>query len=152
MKQRLLMTFKLANQPGIVLEQQRSTEASDDSADDDVPNRNLTTRVSTEGINKIMDVLDLLTENDTDFDRSTTVKRVVVDVISCYKELLREQKLRARQSTLSLLQEGGCATTWPIFPPVTLLSQRCQVGTLTYFNFSLIIIHLTIQNVFIKSY
>jgi hypothetical protein len=28
------------------------------------------------------------------------VKRVVIDVIFCYKELLREKKLRARQSTL----------------------------------------------------
>jgi hypothetical protein len=47
-----------------------------------------------------MDVLDLFTENDADFDRSTVVKRVIVDAISCYKELLREKKLRARQSTL----------------------------------------------------
>jgi hypothetical protein len=47
-----------------------------------------------------MDALDIFTENDADFDRSTAVKRVVVDVISCYKELLREKKLRARQSTL----------------------------------------------------
>jgi hypothetical protein len=54
----------------------------------------------TEGINKIMDAFDLFIENDADFDRSTAVKRVVVDAISCYKELLREKKLRARQSTL----------------------------------------------------
>jgi hypothetical protein len=53
----------------------------------------------TEYINKIIDALDLFTENDTDFDHSTAAKRVAVDVISCYKELLWE-KLRARQSTL----------------------------------------------------
>jgi hypothetical protein len=47
----------------------------------------------------ITDVLDLFAENDADFYRSTAVKRVVVDVI-CYKELLREKKLGARQSTL----------------------------------------------------
>jgi hypothetical protein len=47
----------------------------------------------------IMDALDLFTENDADFDCSTAVKRVV-DAISCYKELLREKKLRARQSAI----------------------------------------------------
>jgi hypothetical protein len=53
----------LTNEELVELEQHRSTE-DDDSTDDDVPNRNLTTRVLTEGINKIMDVLDIFTEND----------------------------------------------------------------------------------------
>jgi hypothetical protein len=88
----------LTNEELVELVQQRSTEDDDYSTDDDVPNRKLTTRVLTEGINMIMDVLDLVTENDADFDRSTVVKRVV-DVISCHKELLRE-KFRSRQSTL----------------------------------------------------
>jgi hypothetical protein len=90
----------LTNEELVELEQQRYTEDDDDSTYDDVPNRNLTIRVLTEGINMIMDVLDLFTENDADIDRSTAVKRVV-DAISCYKELLRG-KLRARQSTLNV--------------------------------------------------
>jgi hypothetical protein len=51
----------LTNEELVVLEQQRSTEDDDNSTDDDVPNRNLITRVLTEGINKIMDVLDIFT-------------------------------------------------------------------------------------------
>jgi hypothetical protein len=64
----------LTNEELVELEQHRSTEVDDDSTDDDVPNRNLTTRVLTEGINKIMDVLDLFTENYAGFYRSTAVK------------------------------------------------------------------------------
>jgi hypothetical protein len=88
---------RLTNEELVELEQNRSTEDDDDSTDGDVPNRNLTTRVLTEGINMILDVLDIFTENNADFDLSTAVKRLVIDVISCYKEPLREKKLRARQ-------------------------------------------------------
>jgi hypothetical protein len=92
--QELLQSHRtsLTNEELVELEQQCSPEDNDDSTDDNVPNRNLTTRVFTEGINKIVDVLDLFTENDADFDRSTAVKRDVV-VISCYKELLWEKQL-----------------------------------------------------------
>jgi hypothetical protein len=51
----------LTNEELVELEQQCSAEDDDDSTDDDVPNRNLITRVLTEGINKIMDVLDIFT-------------------------------------------------------------------------------------------
>jgi hypothetical protein len=84
----------LTNEELVQLEQQCYTE-EDDSTDYDAPSRNLTTRVLTQDINMIMDVLDIFTENYADFDHSTAVKRVVVDVFSCFKELLRE-KFRAR--------------------------------------------------------
>jgi hypothetical protein len=59
----------LTNEELVELEQHCSTEDNDDSTDDDVPNRNLTTRVLTEGISKIMDALDLFTENYADSDQ-----------------------------------------------------------------------------------
>jgi hypothetical protein len=90
----------LTNEELVELEQQLYIEDDDNSTDDNVPNRKLTTRVLTENVNKMMDVLDFFTENDADFDRSTAVKRVVVDVISCYRKLLREKKFLACQSTL----------------------------------------------------
>jgi hypothetical protein len=76
-----------------------------------------------------MDVLDLFIESDADFDRSTAVKRVVVDVISCYKELPREKKLRARQSTLDAFFKKEDVPNLAHLPASdsNLLSQRCQV-------------------------
>jgi ribosomal protein S13 len=53
----------------------------------------------TDFINKINDAIDIVTENDPNFERSTKVKRGVLD-ISCYKEMHHEKKLWARQSTL----------------------------------------------------
>jgi hypothetical protein len=72
-----------------------------------------------------MDALDLFTENDADFNCSIAVKRVVVDAISCYKELLRKKKLQARQSTLDAFFKKE-----DVPQPASnsnLLSQCCQV-------------------------
>jgi type II secretory pathway predicted ATPase ExeA len=54
----------------------------------------------TDFINKINDAIDIVIENNPNFERSTKVKRSVLDVISCYKEMHHEKKLQARQSPL----------------------------------------------------
>jgi hypothetical protein len=84
-----------------------------------------------------MDVLDLFTENYAGFYRSTAVK-------SCWCDLLLQRTAPGEEALSSpinpwcLLQEGGCATTWPIFPPVTPIFflnavkfTKFGVGTLT---------------------
>jgi hypothetical protein len=67
------------------------------------------------------------------------VKRVVVDVISCYKKLLRE-KFRARQSTLDAFFKEDVPEPESIFPPVAPIFfpnaakfTKFGVGTLTYY-------------------
>jgi hypothetical protein len=51
-------------------------------------------------MNSITDALCNLTENYPNFEGSTKAKRGVYGTIFCYKEILREIKLQARQSAL----------------------------------------------------
>jgi hypothetical protein len=44
--------------------------------------------------------MDQFIDNDPDWERSSKAKRDVLDVTSCYRELLREGNLKKRQSTL----------------------------------------------------
>jgi hypothetical protein len=44
--------------------------------------------------------MDIVTENDPNFEYSTEVRRDLYDMISCYKEMLRERKLQAKELTL----------------------------------------------------
>jgi hypothetical protein len=49
--------------------------------------RNLTTGLLTDSMNETSDVMDIITENDPNFERSTEVNRGIHDMISFYKEM-----------------------------------------------------------------
>jgi hypothetical protein len=66
-------------------------------AEEETPMRDLTTEFLSNAITQIM---DQLIANDPDWERSNKAKRGVLDMIFCYRRLLRDRKLKKRQSTL----------------------------------------------------
>lgn len=53
-----------------------------------------------DSITKITAIMEHFTENDPDWKRSSQAKIGVLDIVSCYRELLRERQLKKRQSSL----------------------------------------------------
>jgi len=77
---------------------QSESEVSD--AEEETPVRDLTTEFLSNTITAITQIMDQFIDNDPDWERSNQAKRGVLDMTSCYRELLRERKLKKRQSTL----------------------------------------------------
>jgi hypothetical protein len=50
----------------------------------------------TDFTSKVIDAMDIVNENDPNFESSTKVKRDVHDMISRYKEILQEKTLQTR--------------------------------------------------------
>lgn len=72
---------------------------------DPVPNPHFSANLVGTGMDrfrKVSDVVDIVTENDSCFVRSTEVRRDVYH-ISRYKEILREKKLQAMELTFYTL-------------------------------------------------
>jgi hypothetical protein len=60
----------------------------------------LTTEFLSNTITAIKLIMDQFIDNDPDWEQSNKAKQGVLDMISCYRELLCERKLK-RQSTLN---------------------------------------------------
>ncbi|XP_066489716.1 tigger transposable element-derived protein 1-like [Tiliqua scincoides] len=82
------------------IENQHAAEEEEDEMEGAPPVRNLTTAMLSEGIAKINEILNIWSENDPDWERSSTVKRGVLADIACYQKMLWERQQRARKSTL----------------------------------------------------
>jgi hypothetical protein len=81
-------------------EQRIQSESEAFGAEEETPVRDLTTEFLSNSITAITQIMDQSIDNDPDWERSNKAKRGVLDMISCYRELLRERKLKKRQSTL----------------------------------------------------
>jgi hypothetical protein len=62
--------------------------------------RDLTIEFLSSSITAITQITDQFMDNDPDWEQSIKAKQDVLDMISCYRELLRERKVKKRQSTL----------------------------------------------------
>jgi len=62
--------------------------------------RDLTIEFLSSSITAITQITDQFIDNDPDWEQSIKAKQGVLDMISCYRELLRERKVKKRQSTL----------------------------------------------------
>lgn len=83
------------------LEKQHAVEEEEeDEMEGAPPVRNLKTAMLSEGIAKINEILNVWSENDPDWERSSSVKRGVLSDIACYQKMLWERQQRARKSTL----------------------------------------------------
>lgn len=79
-----------------------------DDADTDTDNNQeapqqkiLTTKILSDCLSAVSHSLEVLSENDPDFERSCTVKRNVLNALQCYSEMLQDKKKKAKQSTLN---------------------------------------------------
>jgi hypothetical protein len=77
---------------------QSESEAFD--AEEETPVRDLITEFLSNSISAIMQIMDQFIDNDPYWERRNKAKRGVLDMTSCYRELLSERKLKKRQSTL----------------------------------------------------
>jgi ribosomal protein S13 len=80
-------------------EQRIQSESEAFNAEERTSVRDLTTEFLSNSITAIMQIMDQFIDNDLDWQRSSKAKRGVLDMISCYQELLHERKLK-RKSTL----------------------------------------------------
>jgi hypothetical protein len=80
-------------------EQHIQSESETFEAEEETPVRDLTTEFLSNSITAIKQIMDQLIDNDPDWERSNKAKRGVLNITSCYRELLRERKLKKRQST-----------------------------------------------------
>jgi hypothetical protein len=81
-------------------EQRIQSESEAFDAEEGTPVRDLATGFLSNSITTITQIMDQFIDNDPDWERSNKAKRGVLDVTSCYRELLSERKLKKRQSTL----------------------------------------------------
>ena len=75
-------------------------DANSDIDVEEPPVKDLATKILSNCLSQVSNSLDILFENDPDFARSCTVKRNVLNALTCYSEILREKKRQATQSTL----------------------------------------------------
>jgi hypothetical protein len=80
--------------------QRIQSESEAFGAEEETPLTDLTTEFLSNSITAIMQIMDQFIDNDPDWERSNKARRGVLDMISCYRELLRDRKLMKRQSTL----------------------------------------------------
>ncbi|XP_051885228.1 tigger transposable element-derived protein 1-like [Pristis pectinata] len=78
--------------------QTEDTESTETPAE-----RNLSIAILMEGIKKIEEGLELFSANDPDWERSLSVRRIVLDSISCYREMLSERERQARPLSLGCI-------------------------------------------------
>jgi hypothetical protein len=81
-------------------EQRTQSESEALDAEEETPVRDITPEFLSSSITSITQIMDHFIDNDPDCKRSSKAKRGVLHMISCYRELLRERKLKKRQSTL----------------------------------------------------
>ncbi|XP_032906812.1 tigger transposable element-derived protein 1-like [Amblyraja radiata] len=104
----------LSDEDLVWLEQERASEAVDDTDSPPAPLQ-LTTDHLSDALTYIDQVVDILSVNDPNRERSLKVGRLLQDAVSCYKDLYKEKIRRQQQITLDTLL---VCKTEPPSPPV----------------------------------
>ena len=83
-----------------LLDLQSQDEAEKEEIVPEETPRILSTEILQEGLMLIQTGLNLIEQNEVDWERIANVKKVVNDGIDCYQQLLNERKQKASQPTL----------------------------------------------------
>lgn len=89
----------LTNEELLELKSQEEAEKEELIVPQETP-RILSTKILQEGLMLIQTGLNLIEQNEVDWERIAKVKKVVSDGIDCYQQLLNERKRKASQPTL----------------------------------------------------
>lgn len=76
-------------------------DADMEEGNEETPKKELTTEFLSNSLATITQIMEQFVENDPDDERSSKVKRGVMSMLSCYHEMLKERRLRKRQTTLN---------------------------------------------------
>ncbi|XP_036407883.1 tigger transposable element-derived protein 1-like [Megalops cyprinoides] len=94
---------ELSDEDLLQLEQQRLEEEEKTRTHDSPPRAALSTKVLSEAFKHFEAGMALLEENDPNFERSSTANEIIRSGYACYREIYREKKKAAVQTSLEML-------------------------------------------------